>query len=90
MNDYYFTFGAGHYNYDGKPLGNCYTIITAPSEELARGLMCSKRGRKWSSNYLTAEDAGVVKYNLTAVPFSEIGHQPIDLPIEDTPHYFYE
>lgn len=64
---WYFTFGQGHYDREGNPLKNCYTMISARSSEEARFKMWKWWGEKWANQYDTAEAAGVHEYNLKLI-----------------------
>lgn len=55
--DWYFTFGWG------QPHQNCYTVIHGTYEE-ARVEMHRRYGGKWSSQYASAEEAGVEEFGL--------------------------
>lgn len=61
MKDFYFTFGCGQVH------ENCYIIISAESSNEAREEMFRWFGNKWASQYNSAEDAGVVKFNLRRI-----------------------
>ena len=61
MKEYYFTFGFN------QPHEGCYHIIKANSSNEARAEMFSKFGTKWSMQYNSAEEAGVVRYNLKEI-----------------------
>lgn len=59
--EYIFTFGNGY------TLRHCYVVIKAPHEGRARHIMAEHYGLHWSCCYLSRDDAGVDKYNLTEV-----------------------
>lgn len=57
----YFTFGCGHEHEGG------YVIIQGKSIQHCREVMFREYGDKWFTNYDSAEDAGVDRYNLYLV-----------------------
>lgn len=60
MNKYYFTFGYGQ-----VPGIGWYAIVKADTENEAREKMVQRLGNNhWSFTYLSAEDAGVERFNL--------------------------
>lgn len=69
MQTYIITFGYNHKDKNGYSLANCYTMIDAQSEDEARKIAFLHLGKKWAFIYKSAEDAGVMKFNLTFVPF---------------------
>lgn len=75
MQKYIFTFGSGHNDPNHSSLINFYTVIEAPTYSAAREKMWEKRGPKWSFEYETEEEAGVERWNLTLIPFEELGAQ---------------
>ena len=56
--DWYFTFGYGH-----DPGIGFYAVFHGTEAE-AREKMFEAYGRRWAFQYGSAEEAGVVKYNL--------------------------
>lgn len=75
MSKFYITFGYDHKDYMGRPLRHCYTILERETEEEARNVMLQSPhfgNKNWSMIYKNAQDAGVIKYNLAFVPFSQL------------------
>lgn len=73
MNKYYVTFGFGHKDSKGNSLAKCYTIIEAENQSKARDIMfASPLGQQWAFMYNSAQDAGVMKYGLNLVPFTQL------------------
>lgn len=71
-NKYYFTFGCNHVAPNGSSLGDCYTVINAPSREAAIQVMTAARGKYWSMVYPSALEAGVNEWDLREVSLDEI------------------
>jgi len=72
LNKYYFTFGCGHLDSNGNSLGNSYCIIYAATSEEAREHMRSARGDKYCTNYMSAQQAGVDRFELTQVHLEDV------------------
>lgn len=73
MKKFYITFGFAHKDTQGNSLANCYTIIEAETEEKAREIMfASPLGSQWAFIYKDAITPGVIKYNLSYVPFNQL------------------
>ena len=51
MNNFYFTFGFGHKDYDGNSLAHMFVKVTADNYMKARILMVNKYGIKWAFQY---------------------------------------
>lgn len=76
MSKFYFTFGCGHYNGDGEPLGNRYCAIESPSEVEARQSMLSKRGIKWAMCYTEEEKPKAVdRWELIPIKLDQLSPQ---------------
>lgn len=76
MPAFYFTFGSGHINGDGTPLGNRYYPVEAPTWEDGRQLMWHARGSRWSFQYESADKAGVAKWQLAPIDLNDLSLQP--------------
>lgn len=73
MNKFYITFGFIHKDSKGQSLAHCYTIVEAENEAEAREKMfASPVGHQWAFCYKTPQDAGVIKYGLSLVPFNSL------------------
>ena len=73
MKKFYITFGFSHKDTKGGSLANCYTIIEAETEEKAREKMFAHPlGAQWAFIYDNAVTPGVIKYNLSYVPFTQL------------------
>jgi len=73
MKKFYITFGMAHKDTKGDSLAYCYTIVEAKDEEEARNKMFAHPlGHQWASIYESAQDAGVIKWKLNFVPFSQL------------------
>lgn len=73
MSKFYITFGFIHKDSKGNSLRNCYTIVEAENEAEARQKMFdSPVGHQWSTFYRTAQEAGVINYKLSFVPFNSL------------------
>lgn len=72
LNKYYFTFGCGHLDSEGRSLGQSYCIIYAANSEDAREHMRSVRGDKYCTNYMSSKQAGVDRFELTQVFLEDI------------------
>lgn len=73
MNKYYVTFGFAHKDTKGRSLANCYTVIEAATQNQARKIMFdSPLGQQWAFMYKSAQDAGVLKYGLNLVSFTQL------------------
>lgn len=62
---WYFTFGHGQYHPDGRHLLGWYVKIPAESAAAAKEEMVRLFGQRWSSQYDSADDAGVAQFGLT-------------------------
>lgn len=65
MKKFYFTFGFGHEHENG------YHVIEAEDSDAARKEMFRRFGTKWSFQYDSAEAAGVDKYLLQEIKWTE-------------------
>lgn len=74
--NHYFTFGHGHYDKTHENLSDYYTIINAPTEDLARDIMFKIRGNKWSMVYESKEEASVDDWDLKYIDIDLLTDQP--------------
>ena len=73
MKKFIITFGFAHKDTKGQTLRHCYTIIEANNKEDAREIMFAHPLKsQWSSIYDSEAEAGVIKYNLSYVPFKSL------------------
>lgn len=79
MKNFYFTYGMNHLDRDGKPLGNCYTVIQGETEKEVRDAMYEARGLSWAFDYTEAErKTAIDRWNL-----KERSLESVTLPKED-------
>lgn len=63
--DWYFTFGVGHYPPPGR-----YIVIRGTMES-SRLEMIARFGQRWAFQYESAEEAGVEKWGLRSIDEAE-------------------
>jgi len=69
---YVFTFGSAHHTVDNTSLAGRYCEIEAATREDARTLMFIARNRAWAFDYPNQEAAGVDKWALRPIDFSQV------------------
>lgn len=74
MKDFYFTFTPNQKDKNGNSLKDRFTTIKANNREQAREIMLTEYGRAWGYLYDNAFDAGVYKYSLEYIDFTELKH----------------
>ncbi len=75
MNDFYFTFGQGHFSLDGEKMSDFWVRVTAPDEMAARSHFAQFFAKpvmgaadKWAFSYTSAQ------FNRSYFPSGEYEH----------------